>query len=89
MKNKRAFFMGLGAGIGAGVGLGILISQPVRAGINRFVSASQEVGSELKEATVRKMDQFAGAVDAAKEVYDGQKAWREETEGVQRLKTAS
>ena len=89
MINKRAFFMGLGAGVGAGVGLGILFSQPVRAGINRVVSASHEVGSELKDAAGKKIHQFAEAVDAAKEGYAGQQAWREETEGIQRSKTAS
>ena len=86
-------------GVGTGLALGIifaphsgkefrnLITRRAQESLDDLVATGERVGSQLKESVTARIDQFVEIVDAAKEGYEGSKAWRAETEGVQKLET--
>ena len=94
MRKEGAFLMGLVTGLALGVifapysGKEIrnLISRRAQESLDDLVATGQRVGSHLKDSVTEQIDQVVEIVAAAKEGYEGSKAWRAETEGVQKVR---
>ena len=95
MRKERAFLIGVGTGLVLGVifaphsGKKIrnLVSRRAQESLDDLVATGERVGSQMKDSVTKKIDQFVEIADAAKEGYEGSKAWRTETEGVQKLES--
>ena len=95
MRKEGAFLMGLGTGLALGVIFAPhsgkefrnLITRRAQESLDDLVATGERVGSQLKESVTTRIDQFVEIVDAAKEGYEGSKAWHAEIEGVQKLES--
>ena len=95
MRKEGAFLLGVGTGLALGIFFAPhsgkdtqnLISRRAQESLDDLVATSERVGSQMKDSVTKTIDQFVEVVDAAKEGYEGSKAWRAETEGVQKLES--